>query len=288
MKQEALTDASEYLKTIDPIRQDQTESPKIQKVEQELQEPVNERTIFYARLGVFIFCLSFLVIGRAVIPANEVPQLVDHLMDKFNGINEYIRANRNVQDLMLILCSLFMDVMFFCTGFFWVFRGKSSRLIISTLFFYFLRSAVQQMWYSPFPPGYVWDDPGFPSLVVPYGRTSDFYFSGHIGIVTICACEWYKHKKYLASFLIGLGGLYTIFIMLAYQAHYSIDLFTGIVTGHWMFMVIDTHKDKFDNFFVMVFNLAKKLLKVILGKEATTVQNKKEATCDGRQENKRD
>ncbi len=30
-----------------------------------------------------------------------------------------------------------------------------------------------------FPEGFYWDTPGFPSLVVPYGRTSDFFFSGN-------------------------------------------------------------------------------------------------------------
>lgn len=29
-----------------------------------------------------------------------------------------------------------------------------------------------------FPEGYYWSYPGFPSYVVPYGNTSDFFFSG--------------------------------------------------------------------------------------------------------------
>jgi len=277
LQHQPLPETSDYLKAIDPIRQDQSESPQKSRIPKEITEPMTDNARFYARLGVFIFCLSFLVIGRAVIPANEVPTLVDHLMDKFNGCNEYIRANRSLQDILLIICSLFMDVMFFTTGYYWVRHGTSSRLIVATLFFYFLRTAVQQMWYSPYPSGYIWDDPGFPSLVVPYGRTSDFYFSGHIGIVTIFASEWIKWKKYWASALIGLGGVYTCFIMLAFQAHYSIDLFTGIITGHWMFMVVDTHKDKFDAFFSMVFNFAKKLVMIVITKE---IRN------DGRQEMK--
>jgi len=139
------------------------------------------------------------------------------------------------------------------------------------------------MWYSPFPPGYVWDDPGFPSLVVPYGRTSDFYFSGHIGIVTICACEWITWKKYFASALIGLGGLYTIFIMLSFQAHYSIDLFTGIICGHWMFMLIDGQKDRIDTFFLTVYKIAKMLVTRVFEKKVV-VAKKVAAKSDGRQE----
>ena len=29
-----------------------------------------------------------------------------------------------------------------------------------------------------YPTGFYWEDPGVPSLVVPYGYTSDFFFSG--------------------------------------------------------------------------------------------------------------
>jgi len=31
------------------------------------------------------------------------------------------------------------------------------------------------------PSGYIWHYPGFPSLVVPYAATNDFFFSGHVG-----------------------------------------------------------------------------------------------------------
>ena len=31
----------------------------------------------------------------------------------------------------------------------------------------------------PFPKYIIWENPGFPSLFVPYDKTRDFYFSGH-------------------------------------------------------------------------------------------------------------
>lgn len=41
-----------------------------------------------------------------------------------------------------------------------------------------------------FPPGYLWDYPGFPSLVVPYGATNDFFYSGHAGGATLVMFEY--------------------------------------------------------------------------------------------------
>lgn len=42
------------------------------------------------------------------------------------------------------------------------------------MFFFVIKILVQMR----FPDGYYWLDPGFPSFVVPYGRSSDFFFSG--------------------------------------------------------------------------------------------------------------
>lgn len=40
------------------------------------------------------------------------------------------------------------------------------------------------------PAGYIWEYPGFPSLVVPYGPTNDFFYSGHMGGSLISTLEW--------------------------------------------------------------------------------------------------
>jgi hypothetical protein len=157
-----------------------------------------------------------------------------------------------------------MDIMFMTTGAYWIFYGNTSRMVMSTLIFYFTRAAVQQIWYSPYPKNYFWDYPGFPSFVVPYGRSSDFFFSGHIGFVVINASEWIKNKKPWAATIVGIGGVYTAFILLVYQAHYSIDIFTGIICASWVFIIVDMHKEKFDGFFVMIYLLFKDLINLIL------------------------
>lgn len=57
------------------------------------------------------------------------------------------------------------------------------------------------------PQGEIWEYPGFPSLVVPYGPTNDFFYSGHMGGALISTLEWWKNKKnYMVYF-----GIITIF-----------------------------------------------------------------------------
>lgn len=73
-----------------------------------------------------------------------------------------------------------------------------------------------------YPPGIYWDDPGFPSLIVPYGDTTDFFYSGHVGFLNIAALEWYKQKIYKMTYLTVFVMFYTIFVLLIFRAHYSI------------------------------------------------------------------
>jgi hypothetical protein len=56
--------------------------------------------------------------------------------------------------------------------------------------FYALRFIVQKIFLLRYPAGYMWDDPGFPSIVVPYASTNDFFFSGHIGGAFLAGLEY--------------------------------------------------------------------------------------------------
>jgi len=221
----------------------------------------NEPKDYTMRYFIFVCCVFFLIIGRYNVPENEPPCIVDKVMDWLEGVNTYILENPIVRDSLQILCSLFMDVMFLSTFLHWIYHGKSGRLIFVSGMFYIIRAAVQAIWYSPFPPGYWWNSPGIPSLVVPYGRGSDFFFSGHAGFSVICGLEWRKNGNPFMVRFITLGGLYTMFILIAYRIHYSIDVFTGVIVAHWCFMIVDAHKEKIDLVFSGAFGNVKDVLR---------------------------
>jgi len=88
-----------------------------------------------------------------------------------------------------------------------------------------------------FPEGYLWDFPGFYSLAVPYGKTNDFFFSGHIGCCMLNYFE-FKANKHNKMAYFSLFSLFNqVILMILVRGHYSIDLITGIICGHyfWMF-----------------------------------------------------
>jgi len=105
-------------------------------------------------------------------------------------------------------------------------------------------------------------DPGFPSLVVPYGRGSDFFFSGHSGFLLICANEWNTlGNKRLRNFVYCVLA-YTVFILLVYRVHYSIDIFGGIIIADWCYTKVSTKKhiidEKLTKGYIIVRNLTRR------------------------------
>jgi hypothetical protein len=88
-----------------------------------------------------------------------------------------------------------------------------------------------------YPDGYLWDFPGFYSITVPYGKTNDFFFSGHIGCCLINYCEykaqgWNKMARF--SFL---TMILQFSLMIFLRGHYVVDLISGIVFGHYFWLL---------------------------------------------------
>lgn len=210
-----------------------------------------------ARYFVFVACVLFLIIGRYTVPENDIHCVEDKVMNSLGSMNDFVLAHPYIRDSMQIICSLFMDIMFLITFVHWIYYGKSSRLIITTGMFYLVRAAIQSLFFLPFPTGYWWNHPGIPSLVVPYGRGSDFFFSGHTGFVIICLCEWRKNKNSAMTKFIGIGGIYTMFVLILFRIHYIIDIFAGVIVSHWCFMIVDKHKEIIDDTFTGAYGNVK-------------------------------
>jgi hypothetical protein len=85
-----------------------------------------------------------------------------------------------------------------------------------------------------FPDGYLWDNPGFPSIMVSYLKTNDFFFSGHCGLPILLLCEY----RFLKINYMSLFCIFTFFLeaftMLSLRGHYSIDVIAGAIFAHYI------------------------------------------------------
>jgi len=241
-----------------PIKNEVTDSTvdEIKKPEDQ-KEMISRRT----RSILFILCIIALIAGRSGVPDEEFDNVKDRVIEALQVVNDFINVagNEMYRDLMQMACSFFVDVVFLATFGYWVLKGKNARLPITLAIFYVVRALVQKVWVSPFPQGYYWEAPFLPSLVVPYGRGSDFFFSGHSGFLVICASEWHKIKMpKMRNFSIGVA-IYTIFILLTYRIHYSIDVFTGVIFAEWCFGKVDLHLETINNFIAQISGKIRKI-----------------------------
>lgn len=68
-------------------------------------------------------------------------------------------------------------------------------------------------------------------MLVTYGVANDYFFSGHTAIAVLAAMELARLGR---RWLTGLGVLilgFEMLTVLALRAHYTMDVFTGVVTG---------------------------------------------------------
>jgi len=71
------------------------------------------------------------------------------------------------------------------------------------------------------------------SLFVPYGATTDFFYSGHVGACMIYYLEFdaigWKWMSYYTMFVLCAQ----FFLMTVLRSHYSIDMIAGIIIAYW-------------------------------------------------------
>ena len=106
-----------------------------------------------------------------------------------------------------------------------------------------------------YPDGYLWYDPGFPSLTVSYLKTNDFFFSGHVGLPVLASLEFsVNNKKFLMIFAI-MTAIIEFITMVFTRGHYIIDLICGAIIAHYVFMLVEKYVKKIDNYFSLGRNI---------------------------------
>jgi len=102
--------------------------------------------------------------------------------------------------------------------------------------FFTVRQGIQSIFLMSRPDGFLWTNPGIPSLTVPYHDTNDFYYSGHVGTCMMYLMEFYciKNNFFIIYCLVVLVCEWSLLTML--RTHYIIDLLSAVVIAHFCFI----------------------------------------------------
>jgi membrane-associated phospholipid phosphatase len=129
----------------------------------------------------------------------------------------------------------------------WIFSGKL-RPFVGLAMLLVTRQVMQALCALPPPPGIIWHDPGFPSLLVTYGVANDFFFSGHTAIAVFGAIELARFRKAWLTVLAICVAIFEIAAVLVLRAHYTMDAFTGALAAVCVAQVCGAVSDRFARF----------------------------------------
>ena len=184
---------------------------------------------------------------QSLIGARTAPEsgIGDALHNVTAGLNSYFARNAGAADALLIVSSGLIDALgFFLLGR-WLFGG-SVRPFLGLFLLMTLRQVMQAICALPPPPNMIWHYPGFPSLLVTYHVANDFFFSGHTAIAVFGAIELSRLRRKWLTVVGVLLVVFEIATVLTLRAHYTMDVFTGIVAALWIARLSDRISPRLD------------------------------------------
>ncbi len=188
---------------------------------------------------------------QSLIGARTAPEsgIGDALHNVTAGLNSYFARNAGAADALLIVSSGLIDALgFFLLGR-WLFGG-SVRPFLGLFLLMTLRQVMQAICALPPPPNMIWHYPGFPSLLVTYHVANDFFFSGHTAIAVFGAIELSRLRRNWLTVVAVLLVVFEIATVLTLRAHYTMDVFTGIVAALWIARLSDRISPRLDRLII--------------------------------------
>lgn len=124
--------------------------------------------------------------------------------------------------------------------------GESIRPYLGLVMVFALRQICQMLCPLPAPSGMVWRYPGVPAILVTYGTANDLFFSGHTAIAVYGAATLAGH---FGAWGMALGlaiAFFEALTVLVLRAHYTMDVFTGIICALWVYSLSGPLATKLD------------------------------------------
>ena len=187
---------------------------------------------FAIRLVVAAAALAIWFWTQSLIGARALPGvgISDSLQAATASANFYLQTHPFAANALLIVSSAIIDLLGIFLLSQWLFRG-STRPFMALVIVLGLRQVMQALVALPAPPNAIWHYPGFPSLLVTYGVSNDYFFSGHTAIAVLGATELARlGRRWLTALGVGIV-VFEVVTVLILRAHYTMDVFTGLVTG---------------------------------------------------------
>ncbi len=142
------------------------------------------------------------------------------------GWHLYFTTHERSANWALVVSSLCIDVLGISLIAIAIF-GPSFAPFIGIIIVFSLRQISQLCCTLPPPPGIIWRDPGFPTVLVTYNVGNDFFFSGHTALAVLGAIEICQIGPWWLGAIAVVVALGEALIVLVLRAHYTLDVIAG-------------------------------------------------------------
>ncbi|CAG9311251.1 unnamed protein product [Blepharisma stoltei] len=200
----------------------------------------SSKSWFIARVTISLSVIAIIIANAftgMLLRTWHVGCMWDALFEITTSPNEYFKENETSHNIITIISSLLIDFLLSSFTLHFILWGNSWRPIICLLSFYIFRGAIQASFVMECPKDWAWYYPGFPSLAVGYQKTSDFFYSGHVGVVTILTFFNRHTKRYILMWISISSIAIEFWVMIFLRGHYTIDVITGPLVAHYFWIV---------------------------------------------------
>jgi len=207
---------------------------------------------FSKRIMIFAVIFASILINRIfnLSSTSATGCMADYIHSITQYFNYLVNTSTDWRVAFQISSAVLMDFVFFMVFIVWLRNASNCRLFVSMVFFYASRAIFQNILKLGFPEGYLWSYPGISSVVVGYGKFSDFFFSGHAGFLLIAALEL-KANGFKKAYRVTVAILiYMIFVLLIFRIHYAVDITAGVLYAAWSFKIVCRNLDMLNRFWI--------------------------------------
>jgi hypothetical protein len=184
--------------------------------------------------GIILWYVTQAVLAKRVPKVGYEVPLTDGIHVLTARIHSRYATNVAAGNRLLIASSLVIDLL----GLYLIgsaIFGVSIRPYLGLVMVFALRQICQMLCPLPAPSGMVWRYPGVPAILVTYGTANDLFFSGHTAIAVYGAATLAGHWGHWGLALGLVIALFEAVTVLLLRAHYTMDVFTGIICALWVY-----------------------------------------------------
>ncbi len=167
------------------------------------------------------------LIARKSAPKDPIGDVVHDLTARWHG---YFAANERAANAALITSSIFIDLIGLSLIGAAV-LGPTFAPFLAILIVFGLRQICQSFCALPPPPGIIWRNPRFPTLLVTYDVGNDFFFSGHTALAVLGAIEAAHFGPWWLAVIAAVIAAGEMLIVLVLRAHYPLDVVAGALAA---------------------------------------------------------